>query len=118
MKRDTPFPLYAPVHILYDLLPPHSPVAYVLNGWPISQPKDKWEHLNIAFTENVNIRKKILYGKINGSAECNNIQGSSINQKPNNTMSVILFTGATHINNSVIVPWSLIWINASKFYSF
>ena len=33
-------PLYAPVHILDD---PSSipPVAFVLNGWPISQPKNK-----------------------------------------------------------------------------
>ena len=33
-------PLYTPVHILDD--PPSiPPVAYVLNGWPISQPKNK-----------------------------------------------------------------------------
>ena len=75
MKRDTPLPLYAPVHILYDLLPPHSPVAYALNEWPISQTKDKWEHLNIVFTENINIRKKFFYEKINGSVECNKHSG-------------------------------------------
>ena len=36
----TPLPLYVPVHILDDptFIPP---VAYVLNGWPISQPKNK-----------------------------------------------------------------------------
>ena len=39
MRRDTPLPLYAPVHILDD---PSIPlVRYILNGWPISQPKDK-----------------------------------------------------------------------------
>ena len=27
------------------------PVAYVLNGWPISQPKNKEQHSNIVFTE-------------------------------------------------------------------
>ena len=35
MRRDTPLPVYAPVNILDD--PPSiPPVAYVLNGWPIS----------------------------------------------------------------------------------
>ena len=40
MGRDTPDTLYASVHILDD---PSSipPVAYVLYGWPISQPKNK-----------------------------------------------------------------------------
>ena len=33
-----PLPLYAPVHILYDHFP-IPPVALVLNGQPISQPK-------------------------------------------------------------------------------
>ena len=36
----TPFPLYAPVYI-FDDLPFILPVSYVLNGWPISQPKNK-----------------------------------------------------------------------------
>ena len=35
-----PSPLFAPVHILDD--PPSIPsVAHILNGWPISQPKNK-----------------------------------------------------------------------------
>ena len=40
IRRDTPLLLYAPAHILDD---PTSipPVAYVLNEWPISQPKNK-----------------------------------------------------------------------------
>ena len=38
MRRDTPLPLYAPVHILDPSIPL---VTYILNGWPISQPKDK-----------------------------------------------------------------------------
>ena len=36
----TPLPLYAPVHI-FDDLPFILPVSYVLNGWPISKPKNK-----------------------------------------------------------------------------
>ena len=40
MRRDTPLPLYAPVQILDD--PPSILlVTYILNGWPVSQPKDK-----------------------------------------------------------------------------
>ena len=42
MRRDTPPSLYVPVHILDD---PSSlfnlPVTYVLNVWPVSQPKNK-----------------------------------------------------------------------------
>ena len=39
MKRDTPLPLYASVNILDDL--PSIPlVTYILNEWPISQPKE------------------------------------------------------------------------------
>ena len=36
----TPLSLYIPVHI-FDVLPAIPLVAYVFNGWPISQPKNK-----------------------------------------------------------------------------
>ena len=40
-------------------------------------------------------KKTFFNEKVNGSVEIKiNIQGSSINQKPNSTMSVILCTGA------------------------
>ena len=48
MRRDTPLPLYAPVHILDPSIPL---VTYILNGWSISQPKDKQGHLNSVFAE-------------------------------------------------------------------
>ena len=35
----------------FGRLPSIPPVAYVLNGWPIFQPKNKQEHSNIVFTE-------------------------------------------------------------------
>ena len=54
-----PFLLYAPVHIL-DEPPPFPPVAFVLNGWPISQPKKKQEHSNIVFTDILIFNKKIF----------------------------------------------------------
>ena len=38
MGRDTPLPLYVPVHILNDPSP-FPQVAYVLIRWPISQQK-------------------------------------------------------------------------------
>ena len=42
--------LYASVHI-FDDLPSIPPVAYVLNWWRISQPKNKQQHANIILTE-------------------------------------------------------------------
>ena len=51
MRRDTPLPMYAPVHILDDL-PLHSPSCVITyNGWPISEPKNKLKHSSIVFTE-------------------------------------------------------------------
>ena len=43
MKLDTRLPLDAPIQTLDDPppLPSIPPVAYVLNRWPVSQPKDK-----------------------------------------------------------------------------
>ena len=49
---------------------------------------------------NINIRKKILYEKINGSVGWNKHSGGSINQKPNSTMSVMLCTGATFVKKT------------------
>ena len=40
MRRDPPLPLHTTLHIL-DEPPSIPPVAYVLNGWRISQPKNK-----------------------------------------------------------------------------
>ena len=66
MRRDTPLPLYVPVHILDD---PSSipPAAWVLNRWPISQPQKK----NIRISYSLKYKhstKKIICEKINGSA--------------------------------------------------
>ena len=40
IRRDTPLPLFTPVHILNET-PSIRRVALVLNEWYISQPKDK-----------------------------------------------------------------------------
>ena len=64
LRRYTPLPLYAPIHILDDPPFPSIPsVAYVLNGWPISQPKDKSEHSNIVFPEIYTFEKKFFTKK-------------------------------------------------------
>ena len=46
MKRDTPLSLYPSVNILDE--PPSIPIVmYILNGRPISQPKDKYRNASI-----------------------------------------------------------------------
>ena len=47
------------------------PVAYVLNGWPISHPKKQIRTFEYCINWNIKIRKKILYDKINGSVGWN-----------------------------------------------
>ena len=49
----TDFSTSSPCTHLYTfwMTPLHYPVLFVLNGWPISQPKNKQEHLNIVFTK-------------------------------------------------------------------
>ena len=75
---------------------------------------------------NINIRKKILYEKINDSVVWNKHSGSSINEKPNSTMSVMLCTGATSVKkNSCLVTrivsfdtvksWNSIFLNSELF---
>ena len=44
-----------------------NPSGWPINGWPISQPKDKSEHSNIAFTKIKTFEIKIIYKKVNGS---------------------------------------------------
>ena len=56
------------------------------------------EYSNIVFTE-TNIFKKI-HEKINGSAGWNKNSGSTINQNPSSTMSVMLCTGATFVKKN------------------
>ena len=48
----------------------------------------------------INIWKKIICEKINGSVSKINIQGSRINQKTNSTKSVMFCTGATFVNKN------------------
>ena len=54
----------------------------------------------ISYSLKTNIRKKNIYKEINSSVRWENIQGSSIDQKPNGTMSVMLFTGATLVKKN------------------
>ena len=70
--------------------------------------------------------KKYIYEKINDSEGETNRQGSSINQKHNSTMSVILCVGATFVKkNSCLVArivlfdtvksWNSIFLNSEFF---
>ena len=92
-RRDIPLPLYAPVHILDDT--PPSPLSQlstnVMNG--LNQKTNNiWVSYSLKYQYP---KKKILYEKINGNVVEINIQGSSINQKPNSIMSVMLCTKAS-----------------------
>ena len=68
MRHDTPFPLYAPVHVLDDPPPLHCPsCVWPYNGWHISQPKTI---KNIRIKKIRIIQKKKVkknYEKINGT---------------------------------------------------
>ena len=75
---------------IFWMTPSIPPVAYVLNGWSISQPQK--------------IRTFEHYEKINGSVGLNKHSGHRINQKPNSAMSVMLCTGTTFVKkNSCLV---------------
>ena len=51
------------------------PVAYIFNKWPISQPQKQIRTFKYRIYWNINIRKKILYEKINGSVGWNKDSG-------------------------------------------
>ena len=87
MMCDTPLSLYAPVHILDDPLSFLQLRKYLMDGLPLNQKSNK--NIRISYLLKYKHSKKNLYEKINGSL---NIQGSSINQKPNSTVSVMLCT--------------------------
>ena len=69
-------------------------VAYVLNWWPLSEPKT-YKTFEYRIHWYINVRKnKFLSKKIN----------SSINEKNNDTLSVMLCTGVTFVKkNSCLV---------------
>ena len=66
MRRNIPFLLYAPVKIL-DEPPSISPVAYIPNGWPVSQPKIN-KNIRISYSLKYEHSKKTFFtNKINVS---------------------------------------------------
>ena len=68
-----PLPLYAPLHILEDPAPFLQSRKYLMDGLFLNQKTNKkvW----ISYSLNVNIRKKIVYEKINGSVGWNKHSG-------------------------------------------
>ena len=87
MKRDTSLPLYAPVHILEHSIPL---VTYRLNEWPISSTKKQIRTFEYCIHWNINIQKKKFF------KHC----GSSINQKTNGAISVMLCMGVTFVKKN------------------
>ena len=65
MRRDTPVPLYPPIHILDD--PSSFPElhGYLIDGLPLNQKKK--EQSNVLLAEMLTFEKKNIYEKINDS---------------------------------------------------
>ena len=101
MKRDTPLPLYAPVHSLDPSIPLFT--TYLLDGLFLNQKTNK--NIRISYLLKYKHSKKKFFTKKQMVVQDEiNIPGSSINQLPNSTMSVILCTGATFVKkNSFLV---------------
>ena len=71
MRRDTPFPLYPPVHILEPSIPL---VKYIINSTYILNQKTN-KKIQILYSLKYKLSKKIPYQKINGSVEWNKHSG-------------------------------------------
>ena len=103
MKYDTLLPLYVSVNILDD--PPQLPLlsTYLMNDLFLNQKTNK--NIRISYSlKYKHSKKKIIYKKINNSVVRNKHSGSSINGKPNSTMSVMFCTGANFVKkNSCLV---------------
>ena len=66
MRRDTPLPLYAPVHILDDLLPFPYFRTYLMDGLFLNQRSNK--NIQISYSlKYKHSKKKFIYEKINES---------------------------------------------------
>ena len=65
MRRDTPLPMYAPVHILDD--PLHSPSCVSTYWMAYLSTRKQIRTFEYRIHCNINIRKKNLYEKIIGS---------------------------------------------------
>ena len=73
-----------------------------MDGLFLNQKRNK--NILISYSLKYKHSKKILYEKINDSGVRNSIPGSSVNEKPNSTISVMLCTGATFAKkNSCLV---------------
>ena len=57
------------------------------------------KNIRISYSLKYKPSRKIIYEKINDDL---NISGSSINEKPNSTMSFMLFTGTTFVKELLL----------------
>ena len=67
MRRDTPLPLYAPVHILDDPPPFLQLRTYLMDGLFLNQKTNNNIRISYSLKYNHSKKEYILYEKINGS---------------------------------------------------
>ena len=116
--------LAEPMHKKYSrtFVPGHPFSTYVCSDQsfnPAPSPQIRTFEYRIHW--NINIREKIIYEKTNGGVGWNK-QGSSVNQKPESTMSVILCTGSTFFKEKFRISCknSFIWYfrSASTYFPY
>ena len=90
MRRDSPLPLYAPLHILDDPLPFLQLLTYLMDGLFLNQKTNNNTRISYSLKYKHSKKEYILYEKKN--------------QKPNSAISVMLCTGANFAKkNSCLV---------------
>ena len=90
MRRDSPLPLYAPLHILDDPLPFLQLLTYLMDGLFLNQKTNNNTRISYSLKYKHSKKEYILYEKIKSKA--------------NSTMSVMLCTGANFAKkNSCLV---------------
>ena len=104
VRCDTPLPLYTSVHILNDPPPFPQLLTYLMDGVFLNQKTNK-NILTLYSLKYKHLQKKLFTKKQMVVLHEINISGSSINQTPNRTISVILCSGATFVKkNSRLGP--------------
>ena len=95
-----PLPVRSCTH--YGWPPILPPVTFVLNWWPLFQPKT-YKDIQISYSLKYKYSKKIIFftKKEMVVQEKINIQESSVNQESNNVMSIMLCTGNSFVKNNL-----------------
>ena len=96
----------------------HQVHTQLMDGLFINQKTNKG--IRISYSLKHRHSKKVIYEKVNAVQDKINILGSSINQKPNSTMSVMLCTGAIFVKKNSclvarIVPYDTVGLHLLTF---